>query len=417
MALDLSKIKVEPIFDYYDLADAESMLSRYHPLGSKKAIGNRMTYTASYRGEWIAILVFDKAVDFNRLREREIGWRTEQVRERRKHIANNSRYLISAEYEGTDNLSSKILSLVAARISNDWQKHYGIPLLALETYVDPKHNDNTGVCYQAAGWSNLGLSSGHLHSNGERTHGKFYLLKALHKDSYKALSSEIAHALITGVKPVDGKSNNNYVLDASKVNLSELKRDLQAGVRDPRSRQGQKYPFVPLLTACISAVISGYTQYRQIADWISKLSGPERIKMGLPGDVLPHETTISKFMRRIDPLELDKVMTDWLLKNYGKELKTISLDGKALRGTSSVASEQNAYLNVFAHELGIVIHCLPTQKGGGEKFAAREVLDKYDDLTGKVILADAIHTDSIMLKKLQKKTPRLSSLSKTITNL
>jgi hypothetical protein len=418
MAIDIDKIKVEPVYDYFDRAEVSSVLSRCHPLGEKKAMGHRISYAASYRGEWVAVLMFDKAVDRNKHREARIGWSSEQVASRRKHIANNSRFLVLPKYQGIPNLASKILSMVSARISEDWRKRYGIVLLALETYVDPEHNENDGSCYKASGWENLGYSTGYLNPNGERTHSKWYFLKPLHKDSYAALSSELPHALLTGVKEVSGKSNNNYVLDASKIKLKELQKDLEQ-ITDPRSEMGRRYEFVPLLSLCISAVLSGYTQYRQIADWIAKLSAEDRVKFGLPGDRVPHETTIGNFLASIDPIELNRVLTNWLLKTYNKndKIKTISLDGKALRATSSEASEQKAFLNVFAHELGIVINHVPTEKGGGEKIAAQDVLKNDNLLNGKVVLADAIHTDRNFIQALEKKTPRMSSLLKTIKNL
>lgn len=418
MNIDLSKIKVEPVYDYFERADVETVLSRCHPLGAKKAIGNRINYVASYRGVWVAVLVFDKAVDRNKHREAQIGWNAEQVKSRVKHIANNSRFAVLPKFEKIQNLSSKILSMVSARISSDWLKQYGVPLLALETYVDPDYNDNQGTCYLAAGWEKLGLSSGFVKKDGERTHGKWYFLKALHADSYKALSSQIPHALITGVKAVSGKSNNNYVLDSSKINLKELQKDLLQ-IKDPRSSLGRRYKFVPLLSLCICAVLSGYTQYRQIADWIAKLSAQDRVRFGLPGDRVPHESTIAMFLASIDPEQLNQVLTAWLIKTYNdnNKIKTISLDGKALRGTDSETHKQKAFLNVFAHELGIVINQIPTAKGGGEKTAAKTLLKNDSLLENKIILADAIHTDKEFINQIVKKNPRTSSLLKTIKNL
>jgi hypothetical protein len=334
------------------------------------------------------------------------------------HVANNSRYLLAPQYAGTKNLASKILSLVTDRLSADWMRRYGIPLLAVETYVDPKHNDNEGTCYTAAGWENLGYSSGYQAYGEERTHSKWYFLKELNSNSFGALRSEIPHALLTGVKDVSGKSNNNYVLDASKFNLKSLQNDLSS-INDPRSRQGLRYRFIPFLSLCIAATISGHTQYRQIADWIAKLPAPERARFGLPGDCVPDETTISQFLRKIDPEQLQTVLSSWLLKTYQKEAQfgTVTLDGKALRATSSNTDEQKAFLNVFASELGIVIEHKPTSKGGGEKNTAKEVLRSTIDLKGKVVLADAIHTDRKMIEEIKKKAPRMSSLSKAIREI
>jgi hypothetical protein len=414
--IDLDKIKVTPVLDYFELADVETILSRLHPLGHKKAIGRRMSFAASYKGEWIAVLLFDAAIKRNKHREARIGWSNEQVDARVQHIANNSRYLIVPKYQGVKNLASKVLSLTTDRISDDWMKHYGVALVAVETYVDPEHNDNQGSCYLAAGWERLGYSTGYQPYNQERTHSKWYFLKPLHKDSYRALSSQIPHALTSGVKNVSGVSNNNFVLDASKVSIKDLKLELFQ-IRDPRKKQGLRYKFIPLLTACICAVISGYTQYRQIADWIRKLPPVERLKFGLRPQDSPDERTISNFLSAIDPESLQVHLSSWLMKNYSKEFHTLCIDGKALRATSSSTTQQKGLLNIFANEIGIVIEQLPTKKGGGEKDAINQFLRSDTDLTGKVILADALHTDQKIIEAIEKKTLRTSSLSKIIRSI
>ena len=118
-SINFDKVKVKRVRDYFERADVESMLSRYHPLGANKAQGRRMSYVASYKGEWIAALVFDSAVKWNKHREKRIGWDSAQRDERRIHVANNSRFLIMPRFQGIKNLASKILSMVTERISGD----------------------------------------------------------------------------------------------------------------------------------------------------------------------------------------------------------------------------------------------------------------------------------------------------------
>ena len=413
--IELQQVRVGLVTDYFERGDVEALLARHHPLGAKKAKGARLCYKASYKGQWVAVLLFDAPVLRNKLREERIGWSNEQRDNRLEHIANNSRYLVASQYVGTKNLASKILSLVTQRISRDWKRRYGVVLLAVETYVDPEYRGNTGTCYAAAGWENLGLSTGYQALGQERTHGKYYFLKALHQDSFAALRSEIPHALMTGVKEVSGESNNNYVLDASKFDMSDLQKTLSA-ITDPRKKSGQRYAFVPFLSLCIAAVVSGYTQYRQIADWIGKLPDKERARFGLRGDRVPDENTVGYLLRQIDPQQLQSVLSGWLLKTYGKDVDfdIVLLDGKAQRATSWSSDRQKAFLNVMAGELGIVIEHKPTTKGGGEKNTAREVFASDIDLENKIVIADALHTDRAMLEDLKKKEPRMSSLLKAI---
>ena len=414
--IDINRITIRPATSKSEVEEIKELLSNYHPLGCNRAKGQRMYYVASHGRDWVAVMVFDGAVWSNRMREREIGWNNSQRDARLKHIANNSRFLVGKRYQGLPNVASKVLHLVAERISHDWLRRYGIPLLSLETYVDPQHNSNQGTCYTAAGWSNLGTSTGYQAFGEERTHGKLYFLKPLHSNSYAALRSDIPHALMTGVKKVSGESNNNFVLDASKFDMKSLQKAL-TGVSDPRTKHGVRYKFIPLLSLCIAAAMSGQTQYRQMADWIRTIPAPDRVRFGLRGDTTPSETTIGSLLRAINPVELGSVLTGWLQATYPRrdDYERIILDGKALRATAAETSKQVGFLNVFAADLGIVIEQLPCPKGGGEKTAAKQFVDSRNDLEGKIILADAIHTDSLFIEKVQKKTARMSSLLKIIT--
>jgi hypothetical protein len=59
MSLDLRRVSVELVHRTMDIGEIESMLSRQHPLGCRKAQGKRLYYAVSYEGEWIGALLFD----------------------------------------------------------------------------------------------------------------------------------------------------------------------------------------------------------------------------------------------------------------------------------------------------------------------------------------------------------------------
>lgn len=414
--LELKDLKVSVLLDPNDVDLARTALSRAHVLGTKKTIGHYLYYAVSYRGEWVAVLLFDQAIDFQKYRDREIGWSTEQIRERRCHVANNSRFCLSPSYRGQKNLASKVLSLVTKQISKDWERKHGVPLLAVESYVDPEHNENDGVCYRAAGWDCLGLSSGYVKKNGERTHGKWYYLKSLHPKSYEALRSEYPHPLLGGIKPVSGESNNVRHYDVGKLDLEKMKKALSE-VKDPRSQQGVRYQFVPLMLGCIGAVLCGYTQYEQMRRWIKGLGGEGRVRLGLPGDLSPSESTIRRTLQRVDPKELTTSLTELLLETYNedKRIETLCIDGKAQRGSSKDPKKQVGFLSVYATEAQIVISADPAKKGGGEKEPAKNFVKENEEfLVGKTILADAMHTDKEFIAELEKKSSHTSLRSKVI---
>jgi hypothetical protein len=73
-------------------------------------------------------------------------------------------------------LASHLLATLARRICADWQRKYGHPIHALETFVDRERFK--GTCYQAANWVRLGSTQGR--TRNDRNHR----LRASLKDVY-----------------------------------------------------------------------------------------------------------------------------------------------------------------------------------------------------------------------------------------
>jgi len=56
------------------------------------------------------------------------------------------------------NLASKILSLTARRLPDDWEEKYNVRPALLESFV--QKNLFAGTCYKAANWINVGQTKG-----------------------------------------------------------------------------------------------------------------------------------------------------------------------------------------------------------------------------------------------------------------
>lgn len=410
--MDLNLLQAELIDNPDDIEIAEDAMARHHYLGSKKLEGERMRYVIKDRGEWVAILFFEHATLHSRLRDEEIGWDLETRKRRNKYMTNNCRFLIGAQYKGIQNLGSKCLWLVERRISEDWQRRYGHPVLALETFVDPEKGYE-GSCYKGAGWKNLGLTHGFTYKSGQISSHKHYFVKPLHAESYAALKGEWEHPLITGTRPVRG-SSPNFVFDPNKIDFKSLRKVI-AAIPDPRSAMGRRYEFVPVLCLIIAAALCGYTQFRQMRDWIAGLSPELRAKSGLRGDRTPSETMIATLLKRIQGEVLDEAFCRWLRK-FGGPLagKIISLDGKLQRATGHAVPKQKKFLNVIVQDLGIVIKQLPVAPAGMEQPEARQAVRELD-VEGSIITADAIHTSVATAREIVKKKLSTSLLSKAIT--
>jgi hypothetical protein len=89
-------------------------------------------------------------------RDSWIGWNND-IQRNLQYIVSNSRFLILPWVTVRD-LASKILSLAASRLPEDWECLYGYRPLLLETLVDSARF--RGTCYRAANWIHVGKTQG-----------------------------------------------------------------------------------------------------------------------------------------------------------------------------------------------------------------------------------------------------------------
>jgi len=90
-------------------------------------------------------------------RDAWIGWSENERRRNLQAIVNQGRFLI-LPWVRVKGLASKILALSARRLPDDWEQHYGLRPLLLETLVDAARF--RGTCYRAANWIHVGQTSG-----------------------------------------------------------------------------------------------------------------------------------------------------------------------------------------------------------------------------------------------------------------
>jgi Druantia protein DruA len=118
-----------------------------HYLGALPKIGETIWYVATWREQWVAQLSLSAAALKCGVRDRWIGWDFRLQYGRLNLIANNSRFLILADWH-RPNVGSRMLSLTEHRIVADWRARFDHPLLLLETFVGPRRFH--GGVYRAA---------------------------------------------------------------------------------------------------------------------------------------------------------------------------------------------------------------------------------------------------------------------------
>jgi hypothetical protein len=139
----------EPLFN--------SLMEQHHYLAYEQPVGEHIKYLVWAQGRPIACLAWSSAPRHLASRDHFIGWNSEARRSNLRFIAYNTRFLI-LPWVQVPHLASHILSRMAKRLSQDWEKVYGHPIYFLETFVDPTRF--RGTCYRAANWHLLGHTTG-----------------------------------------------------------------------------------------------------------------------------------------------------------------------------------------------------------------------------------------------------------------
>lgn len=154
---ELMPLRIEIVSSKQDNELFKSYIHLYHYLGFSRVIGENMKYfVRSQNGSFLACLLFGAAAWSCRDRDEFIGWDQEQRKARLPMLTNNVRFLIP-EWVRVDCLASHVLSLIARRISADWENKYGHPLYLIETFVDDRFK---ATCYRAANWICVGRTAG-----------------------------------------------------------------------------------------------------------------------------------------------------------------------------------------------------------------------------------------------------------------
>jgi hypothetical protein len=141
------------------------MVSRYHPLGERPLFGARLRYLVRCGDQWVGALGFSASSFQVASRDEYIGWSTAARKANLQEVVNNSRFLVRPMVR-VENLGSYVLTLATRRLARDWQRRHGYRPLLVETYVD-KHRP--GTSYRAAGWKEVGRTSGRGRQDASRT--------------------------------------------------------------------------------------------------------------------------------------------------------------------------------------------------------------------------------------------------------
>jgi len=143
------------------------LLADHHYRGFHGAVGENVQYLAQdNRGRDLAVMVFGAAAWKVAVRDQFIGWSVTQRQQHLGGIANQQRFLI-LPWVRVPHLASHLLARATRRLAADWQARYGHRIWLVETFVELDRF--AGTSYRAAGWRELGLTTGRTRQDRQRT--------------------------------------------------------------------------------------------------------------------------------------------------------------------------------------------------------------------------------------------------------
>lgn len=133
------------------------LMIQQHPCGDAPLVGAQLRYLIGSDHGWLGALGFGPAAFVLACRDQWIGWSIPARLGHLREVIGLSRLLIRQEVRCT-NLLSKVLSMVLARVREDWLARYNLQPLLVETFVDRARFN--GLSLVASNWLRVGRSTG-----------------------------------------------------------------------------------------------------------------------------------------------------------------------------------------------------------------------------------------------------------------
>ena len=312
-------------------------------------------------------------------------------------VAQNSRFALLHDRGQFPNLASRILSMVLKRLSADWQREYGNPILAVETFVDPERF--SGGCYAAAGWTRLGETSGFKRSRKDfyqkHDRPKELWVKWLDRRGFRSLKSK---RLPARLRAHETEWRTCPFGDQAIGSLF----DLFQGVHDVRTRRGRRYRIQTLLAIFTLAAVCGHEGSRAVASFAKKLTRKQRRRLRCWRDprtgeyTAPSETCLRNFAYNADAEQIENVLAMWMDGLDPNELSCIAVDGKTLKGTAkrNEHGEKKGALHLVsavAHHNARMLAQEAVESKSNEIPAVQRILHRFPHLDGITITGDALN--------------------------
>jgi len=187
---------------------------------------------------------------------------------------------------------------------------------------------------------------------------------------------------------------------ALTVSVARL-HDAFAAVPDPRRAQGRRFTLPAVLTLAVAAILANHLTEQAIAEWGADQSAEVKRALGFPTGVTPHQSTIQRLFRRLDPAHLAAALARYFAPPAAPGARPrggqgVAVDGKAQRGRRPFETHAGCpvhALTAFCHDHGVVLASAEIRstaaKAEAELTVAPALLARVD-WRGRVLTGDAL---------------------------
>lgn len=156
-------------------------------------------------------------------------------------------------------------------------------------------------------------------------------------------------------------------------------------------------------------LLCGHNSLPQIAKWGRHLDAQMRRRLGNRHRKMASYSPIRRVLLGLGEQELSQGLQGWVeavLARSGQagQLRSLTIDGKMLRGSGDEAAEVPALqvLNAVAHQVGVVIASQAIPPQPNELGAMPDFLDQLQ-LINRVVTTDALHAQRDQAETILKK--------------
>ncbi len=171
-------------------------------------------------------------------------------------------------------------------------------------------------------------------------------------------------------------------------------------VADPRKPRGLRHSAFGLLMAAMIAVLAGAQSTIEVAEHVQDLSAGQRRQIGLTWTSAPSLSTVRRFLMMTEQAALQAALNVWAQAQAARIAATVNglrhfaVDGKSQRGAACKGRPKPHLLGVLDVGAGVFVGQLPIPGKTNEIGMFTNVMDQISDLSGVLVTADAMHTQT-----------------------